>query len=175
MISLRGRRPKGKERGKTSTWSARRLDAGGSRWLSSLSTACHAGYTMMNYFFSLDSLLRVTFINNWRAMTMNKTSLLSIGFKKIELHVHVRVSPQTHQAKSSISQVQVVMLISLSYSSPLKQQSPDLRRSNTICWPNKQCPSARWNNTNKQWSKFYSFSDANATIWLVEQPYIISH
>ena len=170
MISLRGRRRKGKERGTTSM---RRSDAGGWRWLSSLSTACHAGYTMMNYFFSLDSLLRVTFINNWRALTMNKTSLLSIGFKKIE--VHVRVSPQTHQAKSSISQVQVVMLISLSYSSPLKQQSPDLRRSNTICWPNKQCPSARWNNTNKQWSEFYSFSDANATIWLVEQPYIISH
>ena len=173
MISLRGRRRKGKERGTTSAWSMRRSDAGGWRWLSSLSTACHAGYTMMNYFFSLDSLLRVTFINNWRALTMNKTSLLSIGFKKIE--VHVRVSPQTHQAKSSISQVQVVMLISLSYSSPLKQQSPDLRRSNTICWPNKQCPSARWNNTNKQWSEFYSFSDANATIWLVEQPYIISH
>ena len=56
-ISLRGRRPKGRERGKTSQWSARRSDAGGSRarysvtfsllpsfWLSpSLYTAWHAG------------------------------------------------------------------------------------------------------------------------------------
>ena len=38
--------------------------------------------TMMNYFFSLDSLLRVTFTDNWRALPMNKTSLLSIGIKE---------------------------------------------------------------------------------------------
>ena len=37
-LSLRGRRPKGRERGKTSQWSARKSNAGGSRsfWLSSL-------------------------------------------------------------------------------------------------------------------------------------------
>lgn len=50
----------------------------------------------------------------------------------------------THHSKSSSSQAQVVMLISLSYSSPLKQQSPLLRRSYTKCWPNKQLPSIRY-------------------------------
>lgn len=48
-----------------------------------------------------------------------------------------------YHSKSSASQRQEEMLIALSYSFPLKQQSPDLRRSYVRCCPNRQRPSAR--------------------------------
>lgn len=51
-------------------------------FFSSQATIIFVCITMMNYFFSLDSLLRVTFADNWRALPMNKTSLLSIGIKE---------------------------------------------------------------------------------------------